>query len=86
MTRLTDLKKGDRVRLLRDCADISGAAARSGETGTLGRLYRVQKAGGPYEVWELLLDRTHRPLGLRDIPVRICVSHEDIERVSASPS
>jgi len=86
--RLTDLKRGDRVRVTRECQSISGVTARVGETGTLGRLYRVQQAGGPYEVWELVLDRTHRPLGVqggRDVNVRACVSHEDIEKLKEIP-
>jgi hypothetical protein len=80
--RISSLKEGDRVRLLRDRSDITGADAKAGEAGTLGRLYRVQQMGGPYEVWELVLDRTWRPLGAEGgnaVRRRVCVSHMDIE-------
>lgn len=77
--RQTDMKRGDRVRLLRDCRDIRHTETfEAGLAGALGQLYRVQK---DVEVWEVLLDRTYRPLGLREVPIRICVSHKDMERI-----
>ena len=80
--RISGLKEGDRVRLIRDRSDITGVDAKAGEVGTLGRLYRIQRAGGPYEVWELFLDRKFRPLGIgHEINVRLCVSHLDLETI-----
>ena len=47
--------KGDRVRLTKDTRDIRMPwLFEAGETGTLGRLYRIQDG---VEVWQCYLDK-----------------------------
>ena len=82
MRRVTDFRSGDRVCLLRNVEDISGQHGYAGETGTLGRLYRIQEQK---EIWEVILDRKYRPLGdaLRggSVNVTVCASHVDVARL-----
>lgn len=64
-------KKGDKVRLLKDQTVLhTPEIFKAGETGTLGRLYRVQEG---LEIWHLVLDRPGY--------VFIAVAHTNIERV-----
>src|SRR5882672_3666234 len=48
--------RGDRVVLAHDCKDLAHGPEvfKKGETGTLGKRYRVQDG---IEVWELILDK-----------------------------
>lgn len=71
---------GDRVVLAHDCKDLAHGPEvfKKGETGTLGRRYRVQDG---IEVWELILDKK-RPFGASgEITLRVCVDHTSIERL-----
>lgn len=79
---MADFKKGERVRLIKDCRDLSHGdeVFKIGEVGTLGKRYRIQDG---LQVWELILDKTHT-IGesSNPIPTRITVVHTSIEKVS----
>lgn len=77
MIRVSTFKKGDRVRLIRDCRDFNHGETvfRVGELGTLDRLYRVQDG---WEIWSLILDRTETLFSGGPIKVRITAKHLDL--------
>lgn len=73
--------KGDKVTLTQDCRDVRFPQTfKKGETGVLGRRYRVQDG---IEVWELILDSKHS--GFLGGQLRIAVFHIHIEKLGGVP-
>lgn len=80
MAERGELKKGDAVRLVKDCTDGTWASevVAMGTTGTLGPMYRlVTLEGNPdeQELWPLWLDDADPGKKL------ITVTHADVEKV-----
>jgi hypothetical protein len=70
--------RGDKVRLTKDSRDIRFPwTFEKGETGVLGRRYRIQDG---VEVWELILDKK-RPFLSGEITTRIAVQGDSIEQI-----
>lgn len=73
--------RGDKVRLTKDTRDIRMPwLFEAGETGTLGKLYRVQDG---VEVWQCYLDKKREfaaPIPGLSQPI-IAVFHTDIEKL-----
>jgi len=68
------LKRGDRVRLVRECTDQAwgGQWVPAGQTGTLGRMYRVQNG---LEMWPVFLHEA-QPGTMKRL---VGVTHLDVE-------
>ena len=68
LEKVPHVKTGDRVRLIKSCRDIRFPTAfKAGETGQLGKRYRLQDE---IEIWELILDSGQR-IAIRHVDVEI---------------
>lgn len=75
LMRITDFKKGDRVKLIVPVHDHSWGSTvlPIGTTGTLERLYRIQEG---IECWSMWLDKA---VGLKHL---LGVGHDAVERIA----